>query len=577
MKTASRPHVKRNRRRALVALGMALTSISLGATLAPTPALAYFSKPAPSIGFGSGTITLTQGQSGSVGLSISPMSEAQLPGCGMSICPQACNGMANPNTGVVGGCLDGNGWCTCGGTEYYTAYTSVSASSSNPYVARASADGGALYITAVSPGTATITVYASLSKHEDAAASMTVNVVAPATGGDTSQGGGESSGGGQPSGGGDQASGGGAQASGSGGTASGGVTVSSAGTDVTKAAKEAAGGEKKEVVEMQTDDGAKIIVAEAKDKDSAKTELSKIVGTDGTVTFWSGGTMDTPAFSWTFKGKDLSADADLAIDPRVDVSKKGTGDVAKLLKDVKKSVVMDFKHEGKLPAPAEVYARVSGVFEDGSKIKLFSWDAKAGTFKQEQQDIEVKDGYAVFTIDHCSTWALSDEDLSALELTPEEQAESKASGEEADATKVDVHPTSGTPLVVAAVAVVVVVLAAVALVLRRKHVAKAAAAAGDAADETTALAADGPAGGEAAGVDEAVAEADEADDAVDGEAADRDPVSADAAEAASRAAAGEAAADPAEPGDEVPVDAAEDAQADAPTDAPAEDDPTHEE
>lgn len=549
MKTASRPHEKRSCRRAFVALSVALASMSLGATLAPAPALAYFSKPAPSIGFGSGAITLTQGQSGSVGLSISPMSEAQLPGCGMSICPQACNGMANPNTGVVGGCLDGNGWCTCGGTAYYTAYTSVSASSSNPYVARASAAGGALYITAVSPGTATITVYASLSKHEDAAASMTVNVVAPSTsGGDTSQGGSESSGGGQPSG-------GGAQASGSGGTASGGVTVSSAGTDVTKAAKEAAGGEKKEVVEMQTDDGSKIIVAEAKDKDSAKTELSKVVGTDGTVTFWSGGTMDTPAFSWTFKGKDLSADADLAIDPRVDVSKKGTGDVAKLLKDVKKSVVMDFKHEGKLPAPAEVYARVSGVFEDGAKIKLFSWDAKAGTFKQEQQDIEVKDGYAVFTIDHCSTWALSDEDLSALELTPEEQAESKASGEETDATKVDVHPANGTPLVVAAVAVVAIVLAAVALVLRRKHMAKAAAATeaaavSAAADETTVLAADGE-GAESAG--EGAAEV-----GTEGEAETDADVEADAA-------------------GPVSADAAEDAQADTPTDAPAEDDPAHEE
>lgn len=438
-----------------------LCAAALFSTLCiPTQAWAYFSKPAVGIYFGSSAISLTTGSSSSVALTIDPSSESQLPGCGMSICPQACNGLETPE-GVMGGCLNEAGWCTCGGTGYYTEYTQVTVSSSNPYVARASASGGALSIQALSPGTATITVYATLAKHVDTSASMTVTVSDPApSSSDTSSGGGSTGG---SSGGSTGGAGGGSTGGGS-GTGSGTVSVTAAGSSATSAAAAAAsasGGDDK-VVELQTEDGKKVIVAKATDAASAAEELKKVAGTEGTVTFWSGGTLDAPSISWTFKGSDLSADADLNIDPTVQVSRKGTDDVATLLTDVKSAIVMDFAHSGKLPATAEVYVRASGVYEDGSKVNLYTYNEDERKFELVQEDIEVKDGYAVYSIDHCSTWALSDEDLTACEFPVDDSSDVVAANE------VDVHAKDGTPYIIGGIAAAVVVAAAVAVVLVRR-------------------------------------------------------------------------------------------------------------
>lgn len=475
-------HAKATERRRATAFATALLALVFALSLCwPAQALAYFSKDPVGIYFGSTYLSLTTGSSGSVGLTIDPWSEQQLPGCGMSICPQACNGLETPE-GVMGGCLNGAGWCTCAGTTYYTASTQVSVSSSNPYVARASVSGGSLSITAVSPGTATITVYASLSKHVDNAASMTVEVSDPApaptptpdpdpgpsTPTDPGSGGGS---GGSSSGGGSGSSGG-----------SGSVSVSAAGTSATAAAAAAAaeseGDEEQKVVELEAEDGTKVIVVKATDAESAAEELAKIAGTEGTCTFWSGGTLDSPAISWTFKGTGFSEDDDLAFDPTVSVSKKGTGDVAKLLADAKSAIVMDFAHSGKLPAEAEVYVRASGVYEDGTELGLYSYSEDDKKFELVEEGIEVTDGYAVYSIDHCSIWALSDENLAAYEM-PAAAADTPEGQVAAD--EVDVKAQDGTPFVIGiAVVLAAVVIAAVVIVLRRKRASAVDAGAPDA-------------------------------------------------------------------------------------------------
>lgn len=432
----------------------------------PMQALAYFSKPAVGISFGSSAINLTAGSSGTVGLNVSPSSEQQLPGCGMSVCPQACNGLETPQ-GEMGGCLNEAGWCTCAGTSYYTAYTQVTVSSSNPYVARASANGGALSIQALSPGTATITVYASLSKHVDNAASMTVNVSDPASG--SPSGGGSTGGSGNPGG----SSAGSSPSAGGSGSGGGTVSVTAAGASATAAAAAAAseGDGEDKVVELESADGKKVIVAKATDAASAAEELQKIAGTEGTCTFWSGGTLDSPSISWTFKGSDIPPGADLNVDPEVQVSKKGTGDVAKLLADTKNAIVMDFAYSGKLPAPAEVYVRASGVYEDGSKVNLYTYNEDEQKFELVQDGIEVKDGYAVYSIDHCSVWALSDEDLTACVMPVATTTGTDNATDEVDATQVDVNPQEGMPFAIGLTAAIVVIVAAgiIIAIVSRKH------------------------------------------------------------------------------------------------------------
>ena len=483
------------RMRAAITAALALATAC--ALCFPAQAFAYFAKDPVGVYLGAGSLSLTSGQTGTVSVSVDMWSEQQLPGCGMAECPQACGNLTTP-WGEVGGCLNAAGWCQCAGTSYITAYTTLSVSSSNPSVARATVSGGVLSVQAYSAGTCTLTVYSSLSKHREGSTTMTVNVSDPVSaapsGGGASGGsgsGGGSSGGGAPSGGG--ASGGyyvapsgnvgGGSGSGSDSGGSGGVSVSAAGASATAAAAAAAssgGGEQRTVVEMEAENGAKVIVVEATDTAAAAEELAKIKGTEGTCTFWSGGTLESPAISWTFKGADLSDEDDLNVDPAVSVTEKGSGDVAELLADVGKSIVMDFAHTGDLPGPAEVYVRTSGVYEDGAVLGLYRYDEDAKRFRLEQEGVEAKDGYAVFSIDHCSTWALSDEDLAALGLPEDEADEDGAAGAddaagEVDASQVDVHAQDGAPYLIAGAAALAVAAAVAAgvLVARRRRAAAA--------------------------------------------------------------------------------------------------------
>jgi hypothetical protein len=144
---------------------------SIVALFMPHSAWAYYSVTPVTIGLSSSSVSVSAGSSLSVSCSVTPQSEAQLPGCGMSTCPQSCGD----------GCLDANGWCQCAGTTYTTYTTQVSVSSDDPSVARASWSGGVLQITAYTAGTATLTVCATLEKHQDAYQTVTVTVSEAAT------------------------------------------------------------------------------------------------------------------------------------------------------------------------------------------------------------------------------------------------------------------------------------------------------------------------------------------------------------------------------------------------------------
>ena len=75
--------------------------------------------------------------------------------------------------------------------------------------------------------------------------------------------------------------------------------------------------------------------------------------------------------------------------------------------DVDKAIVMDFAHSGDLPAPAEVFVRASDVFSDGDELSLFTYNEDSQKFERVEDGVKVADGYATFTIDHCSVWAVS--------------------------------------------------------------------------------------------------------------------------------------------------------------------------
>lgn len=433
----------------------------------PAKAFAYFSLAPVSIDFGTSYLTMDAGSSNSVYVSLNPLSERQLPGCGMSVCPEACNGMANPTTGVVGGCLNSAGWCTCAGTTYYTANTQSSVSSSNPYVARASINGSSLNIQAYSAGTTTITVYASLEKHVDNAASMTVQVNdvvnTPSSGSSESSAnnsGVSASSGSEAS----SSSGSGSAASAGISTGSSAVTVDSASsvavssTGVPAAVTTVAASEEKNESVVEAADGTKVLIVQANSAAKCSEELAKIAGTDGSCTFWTGTSSDKPDISWTFKGRDLDPAGNLNMDLGVTVSEKGTGTVADVLSDAKDSLVMDWKHGGALPGKASVYVRTSGKYADGTSLSLYCFDDSAQRFELVKTGITTANGYASFDMDHCSTWALSADDLTAYAASAVE------SGVEDDIAKVNTEGASnGFPWAVA-VGCVVALFAVVAIV-----------------------------------------------------------------------------------------------------------------
>ena len=146
-------------------------------------------------------------------------------------------------------------------------------------------------------------------------------------------------------------------------------------------------------------------------------KLHSIAGTSAEVTFWSGGTVEGPDYSWTFQGAELSADALAnlsALDLSIALSASGQGLVSGLLAGSEKTLVASFSHSGTLPAPAVVYIAAPAYLQAGDALSLYLYDEQAGSFTRVLDGLTVESGYIAFEIDHCSTWAISASDLAAL-------------------------------------------------------------------------------------------------------------------------------------------------------------------
>ena len=265
--------------------------------------------------------------------------------------------------------------------------------------------------------------------------------------------------------------------------------------------------------EMETD-GGKVILSECNSHLDAPATLAGTIGTSDQVIFWSGSPSERPDYSWTFVGDDLSEDAaDKPFDPTIEVSKLGTGNVANIMKQpAKDGLVLDFAHSGDLPGEASIYVNVDAAFEDGTTLKLDGSDPEAVAFGEAEAETTVEAGYASFKLTHCSTWALSTDDLSSYQLQETNTPGAvKQSTTGADAETIGSDAGVGSWLVPAAAAVVAlaVVGAVVVLVVRRKKRAEGEAAAEDEpaaaenapAEDEPAAAEDAPAGEPAAAED----------------------------------------------------------------------------
>ncbi len=469
-------------RRAALFMLSALLVVAMACVAMPSSAWAYYSLSPVEIYLGSNSISMGAGESASIGCGLSIASEEQTVGCGMAECPQGCGDLTTPQ-GVKGGCADVNGWCTCMGTAYSAYGTNVAVYSDNPGVARASYSNGVLNVTSYGAGSATLTVSATLQQHNDAAAYVTVDV---SDNNASSGGSGNSGGSGSYSGGSttvvptDSVSGGSGAAA-SNGASSGAVAVNPSGsvavsaTGVPAAAAAVAATDEKNEKVVEAADGTKALIVQANAAANCAEELSQIAGTEGTCTFWTGASSDKPDISWTFKGTDLDPDGDLNMDLGVTVSEKGTGTVADVLANAKDSLVMDWQQEGPLPGKASVYVRTAGKYADGTTLSLFCFNKDTGKFELQKSGITVTSGYASFDMDHCSTWALSTDDLTKYSAST---LDSSNAGDQKDSVLEDIAhvntegATDGLPvaaivaLIIAALAVIAIIIA---VVLRKRN------------------------------------------------------------------------------------------------------------
>jgi hypothetical protein len=361
----------------LVALGVVVVLILAQTSLA----YAYLNRGSIGISVGASSVHLTPGQSTSVSVTLDPASDQQTQGCGMAECPQSCG---------EEGCLDANGQCLCAGSKYSTYYPTLTVSSSNGGVATASSSGAAVNIRAVGEGVCLITLTASLRQFTPTSLSISVTVSESGI-------------------------------TGSAGEAAGatddpwavGITdagIAQAGSDGSSGADEEA------VVDRN---GRIVHLVPLRTGTDVAEKLLSIAGTDEEMTFWYGGTRDRPDYSWTFGGSALDGNALVpaeGLDLRIDLSANGTGLVARLLEDSDRTLLLDCAHSGPLPAPATLYVAAPAYLNEGQALSLYAYDEQAGAFVRRLDGLRVTDAYIAFEIDHCSTLALSADDLTTLGL-----------------------------------------------------------------------------------------------------------------------------------------------------------------
>lgn len=343
----------------IVALGLAA---ALGGA-APVPALAYFNRGAVKVEAAAAQLDVRAGEREGLTLQLTPASDKQAEGCGMPSCPQGCSDS----------CMDENGQCQCAGREYQTYMPQVRATSSDPSVAVAVADGGSLTVYGKKAGTATITVRASLRQFTDGRATVKVRVT---------------------------------------GKASDAKGSPNAYTEIPAAAEASAdAGDVLDQTE-KTVMGRTIRYVKMNDAADPVARLRDFAGTNGDLTFWSGDTYYQPAWSVTFKGTEIRADAVDGSDPVAEVSREAAGELTQPLAGLDAFEVVRLAQAGDFCAPAKVYVQSEGLFKEGDAIAAFRYDASTGKFsKVKDADAKMMGTYAAFTASTGGDYVISTRDL----------------------------------------------------------------------------------------------------------------------------------------------------------------------
>ena len=146
-----------------------------------------------------------------------------------------------------------------------------------------------------------------------------------------------------------------------------------------------------------------ILIPENNTVDSTKFEEVKNNGTKLTVESKKDNKVQ---YAWTFDGSKMESgnfNIDLSLNIGSSANKEA---IESLLTNKAESLVLNFAHHGDLPDGTIVTVNVADKYANGDKLKLYYYDETAKELKEEVTDIEVKDGYVQFNLQHCSDYVL---------------------------------------------------------------------------------------------------------------------------------------------------------------------------
>lgn len=356
-------------------------------TAAAVPSFAYFNRGSVMLSLGQSKVTLAAGASASVSVSIDPIREDQLPGCGMAECPQACG-----NTG----CLNENGECTCAGTEYKTYTSSVSVSSSAPSVASVSYSGGSLTVKGISPGSAVITVTGSMRQYTDASVTLNVSVTGGSAGSSPAEiPGGKTAPRQEPA---------------------EGLQVTEIGTNT--AVEPDAQGSSGTAVQppenfenmgelRNTKKGLYRIVELSDSTDTAACFAKAAEEKSHLMLQKKKG--NNVAWSWTFDAQSADPALTAAFSPDLVLSSQ-MPESAGSLSGGSSVCTVKFQGGGRLPGPAQLYLNVSEYFPEHAQISLYTAAPAAGetAYVKSDQTLAAENGYVSFTIEEAADCILTE-------------------------------------------------------------------------------------------------------------------------------------------------------------------------
>lgn len=413
--------------------------------LTAVPSLAYFNRGAVQISLSQTSLSINQSESAAVSVTIDPIKEDQLPGCGMAECPQTCGSS---------GCLNENGECTCAGTNYKTYYSSVSAVSSNDSVAAASYANGTLTVRGVGPGTAVITVTGSMRQYTDASVTMNVTVKGSERSSEISA---------KPITGNNSASAAPAEGMKTSDIKGAGAAALSADSASAITAADAAAQDQAAAAdtgELRNTKKGLYRIVELTDKTDTAACFAQAAEEKSHIVFQKKNG-ENVKWSWTFDpGSAGVSSLNLNLNLNINTSSECPESIKdRISVSDGNAYYMQFEHSGSLPFPAEIYINVSDVFPDNVKLRLYHLSENGTDLEEVSSDVTAENGYATFTIDSCSDYILTDGTVSGV--VRGSSARGAGAGD-------DGSSGSALPAAAGAVAAIVIIAAAIAVLRKKK-------------------------------------------------------------------------------------------------------------